>query len=162
MSSNLKNIIRLDRFDVNFLNDDNQRGIILNDYVKQQILNNNYDEYKIFEIIREKTVYIKIDRRLHIFENLRISNYEEFIIGLKSEINNLNESSSYQNKQNNYEYKDLLEKLSKENFYEIIIKIYDVEGFLHKELNKMIRENEIHRIRYYYTRLLASFSYYSL
>lgn len=137
----------------------NLRSSIIEEFKVKQI-----DIKKKFNITSQGVIEVSIPIRFDFFKGDEISGYEEFVFALKNEIRTLSQTSLFQNKQNLYAYEDWLSNLSKQNFYEIILKMYTAEGFLYKEINLILRNshsNDFSRICYYYMSLMAALHFYS-
>jgi len=178
LPSNMQNIVRFNRFNVDVIHENQPNMNILNngenDSYAENVLKKGYVT-KLFRIIPEKPIEILIPEKLDFFKSIEkpktykyfkeeevdeITNFGEFLFSLHNEINDLSKYSEFQKKQNPYDYKEWLNKITKENFYEV----YTEEGFLYREINKILRNfnnNEFPLICYYYTSLIAAITYYS-
>ena len=88
---------------------------------------------------------------------------EAYVKELIIEIKHLSLISEFQNKNNSYDYSDCLEKLqaNPSSLFIQLAKIYIREGFLYKELNKLLRcaenkANQGFKIKYFYVGLMAA------
>ena len=185
-SCNIFNLVRFNKFQSNFIND-NQR-LVYHKYYKDldAIKDCSGFVHKIFTIFEEMPIEIFYLEKIKIFQDKEISNYEEFIKYLKIEIKNLSKTSIFQNKKYFYGYDSFLDNIKKETFYETILRMYTIEGFLYKELNRVLRnykyyyeeknfknyvkkfikllnndDDELKKISFYYVSLIAAFTYYS-
>ena len=117
---------------------------------------------KSFGIIPNKEVEILIPKNLDFLKSE--PKFNPFCNSLNNEIEILSKLSIFQNKQHPCKYDDELKTINESNFYETILRMYTMEGFLYKEVNKILRNshsNDFHQICYYYTALLASVAFYS-
>ena len=141
--SNLTNIIRFNRFDSTLIQENYPKiNIIDNEEIITDIfmVNNKYIS-KSFNIIPNREIEIKMPKIFDFFQSSQITNYEEFVSGLKNEIQMLSQTSLFQNKQNRYGYENNLKIMNKANFFENILKMYTKEGFLYKEINEILRNS---------------------
>jgi len=85
---------------------------------------------------------------------------------LIQEISNLakDDGHSVEKKASSNEYKKEIEKITDcKSFYEQIVRIYTMEGYLYKKMNHFLRnmnKSAFENIKYYYTCLLSSFEYF--
>lgn len=167
LPNKLENIIRKSRYNFeDLLSEENLKHKvipsinILKDY-------NKYQEYFVsfeFGFIKNHNFEVKIPKKFEYLyrECIKRSNYGGFVVSLREEMEILRRlygkrNSIYLN------YIDNLENSPK--FFQIIIQMYTEDGFLNKELNKILRKpnlEKLNRIKYFYLAVLVSLTYCSL
>ena len=161
--SNVKNIIRFNRFDAETLHENQPKIKMIENNVQKLLTKKEGYIQKTFRIIPNKEVEILIPKNLDFLKS-ELLKFKDFCNLLNNEIEILSKLSIFQNKQHPCKYDDELKTIKESNFYETILRMYTMEGFLYKEVNKILRNshsNDFHQICYYYTALLASVAFYS-
>ena len=167
LPGNLHNIIRKNRF--------NFDEVLPAESLKNRVLPSlnvlkdysKYQEYFVcfeFSFIKNHNFEVKIPKKFEYLylECIRRSNYGAFLVSLREEVENLRlkfakRNSIYLN------YLDNLENSPK--FFQIVIQMYSEDGFLSKELNKVLRKptlEKLDKIKYFYLAVLVSLTYCSL
>lgn len=164
--SNITNIVRFDRFAADLLHQGQPIIKMIDQDNRIDTVRCKRFGYQLtsFEIIPKQEVEFLISDHLHYPSDGMIKDYEFALLSLKSEIMNIAETSKFQNSQNPYSYEKELKALKKSNFYETILRIYNLEGFLYKEINHRLRSfqnQEMHTIHLFCKALMASIAFYS-
>ena len=113
-----------------------------------------------FNILQNNSIEIEIPSEWACFEKNQIENYESFTKTLKEQIHDMSKTSKYANSKHPYKYEDYLENLKPDNFLISIIRMYTEEGFLYKEMNRILRTmavNEFQNVNYFYIAMIAAF-----
>jgi len=174
----ITNIVRKNRFDNPQIFSNVKMELIEQQTLKEKKLkfffkNSNYEKSKkintiFFKIFPEFIYELKIDEQLCFFNdestiNISLREMKKILI---EEIINLGKEEGhllYNGSQNIY--KSYLEKIEDyKTFYETMVYIYTMEGYLYKKLNNYLRISQkigFEQIKYYYICLLASFEYFS-
>ena len=167
LPNKLDNIIRKHRFNFeNYLSLEQLKNRIipniniLKDY-------NKYSEYLVsfeFNLIRNHNFEVKIPKHFEYLykECIRKSNYGGFVVSLREEIEILRR---FYNKENSI-YLNYLDNLENSpRFFQIIIQMFTEDGYLSREINKVLRKpnlEKLNKIKYFYLALLVSLSYCSI
>ena len=109
-----------------------------------------------FKVIPNQEIKFKVAKNMNFFKNKIDIKFESFKDLLSVEINNL----SIKLMRENVFSKTYLDKIIEHNFFDFIMKMYEEESFINKELDLILKEghsNDYDLIKYYYTSLLASF-----
>ena len=117
----------------------------------------------LWEIENDK-IELVLPGEMNFFQEGRLNlSLEVHIKELSTEIKNLSVISEFQNKHNHYDYWDCLEKLqaNPSSIFIQLARIYIREGFLYKELNKLLRcsenkTNQGFKIKYFYVGLMPA------
>jgi len=122
----------------------------------------------LFKVFPEFTCEIEIEEDLFSFDNLLIidNTMQEMKSILFEEINSLSKKEGLFPKSRSFEtYRCHLEKINDyKSFFEEIIFIYTMEGYLFRKLNDFLKDfnrSELENIKYYFTCLLASIQFFS-
>ena len=153
-----ENIIRINKFDQNFLS--KNTDIVQIDNEKIQLINEDYF-IELINIFPGKEI-TKIDLPSDLrYTNFDIKNFDDLKNkikeGLKAEAILLNEEDSY----NEYLRKYFKNLGNVDAFQTFIIKTYTQEGFIYRRLNKIMRDNlftdkTFENMKYYYLALMYS------
>jgi len=180
------NIVRINRFDTPLLLGENKvkldiiEKLTLDNSECKSFFNNNKKEINdkikkinkiIFKVFPVFPCEVEIEEELSFFPDKSVINIsmKELKKILIEEISNLGKECENENNNNKLSsleiYSQKIEEISNfQNFFENIVFIYTLEGYLYKKLNENLRTyNKIafKKIKYFYTCLLASFQYLS-
>ena len=186
-SEKIKFIVRKDRWDGgdfnqkdNYFNEkkiiDHTEGVDLKDILNsnnkdnkqklRRILDSQKNTFTFFWEVGNEKIELSLLSEMNFFKNGRLSlTVEAYIKELTTEIKHLSLISEFQNKNNSYNYSDCLAKLqaNPSTLFIQLALIYIREGFLYKELNKLLRcaekkANQGFKIKYFYVGLMAALS----
>jgi len=172
------NVFRISRFDYQevypnihfdlipqqYLNDNDFKSFLKNtNSLKSKKINKI-----IFNVFPECSYELEIEERLCFFDDQSIIDIslQKIKSILIDEMGNLGKELGYLTIENSQiEYKSHIDKIEDcKTFYQKIIYMYIMEGYLYKTMNKFLRNYEklgLEKIKYFYICLLASFQYFS-
>jgi hypothetical protein len=161
LRNGVSNVMRKSRFHLDNLSALSQPKIFQIDpkkNIKGQFQSSNIEKSRDFGIISNKLIQVKLLK--HLDFQISMDDFSTYVKALIEENNilfKLSQSSSNS-------YLNILNKLTEDNFFISILRMYTMESFLYPYVNSVLRNsnsNEFNEIKYYYTALMASFNYYS-
>ena len=154
---NVLNIVRRNRFNEALVFKNQPKINLINCKAFDFLKNENYIIVKKFDIFENENLNLTmmVPCRFDFFKE-KLPKFSLYLKVLKDEILSMGPSKDNP-------YKDKLEKIKEDNFYETMVFIYTIEDYLYKILNSILREghaNNFPKIAYFYTALSASIRYF--